>query len=188
MTDASQWALSERIVFVDAALVVSSNPSDTRIPQPIIEGLIIPTLEEWMSESPQTSAPHRWLGLVTHDVRSLETALALDSQDQIACEALIRFVIESVQYAVHELPSGYLGDLEKDWDALQQALSQTSALSDELQRQHFATEINSLIELVESYREYASSDAAESFSEWTQSNSRAVRYPPTYDDQSGPTG
>ena len=175
VTEAAQWVLSERIVFVDAALFSPASWDGMRIPQPMVDKLIMPTLNEWMAESPEACAPRRWFGMLTHDVRPLEEALALDPTDQVALHAVTEILIDSVEYAVHELPCGYLGDPDEDYEVLRRAEPYVSALEDPKQRESRMEALHSLKNTVESYLDFVRSGTVESFEEWVQRDNPAVR-------------
>lgn len=100
------------------------------IPYPLQRRLVEPTLLEWTINEPDCSEPHRWLG----GYEDLNKALELDPKDEIAIRRLLRIILGGVDYIVHELPQGYLGDPVKDLAALDRAKHLTESLTDTAER------------------------------------------------------
>ncbi|UWZ84761.1 hypothetical protein [Occallatibacter riparius] len=110
------------------------------IPHPLQRRLIEPTLLEWTLADPASAEPHRWLG--TRD--DLEKAVAVDPLDQIAIRRLLRIILGGVDYAVHELPTGYLGNPDQDLIALERSEKLINRLIDPAEKQALLAEVEEL--------------------------------------------
>jgi hypothetical protein len=115
----------ERAAFVDRRAFVSwllhhvdgTRAAESLVPHPLRQRVVQPTLAEWLTAEPRCSEPHRWLGGYEH----LNEAIQLDPEDEIARRKFVSLVIEQTENAAHELPSGYLGDVEEDLGRLREA-------------------------------------------------------------------
>ena len=147
--DTESEPFPERRSFVSWLLSKTYNRrgQELLVPHPLKLRIVEPTLLEWTIEEPECSEPHRWLGGVEH----LQTALALDSEDQIARRKLILTTLSWVSFATHELPSGYLGSPPEDLLALAEAEALVSNSPNKEDRELFAKEIADQKALIESY-------------------------------------
>jgi hypothetical protein len=118
----------------------SSTAAGSLVPYPLRKRLIDPTLAEWLEVEPLSSEPHRWLGGYDH----LGRALVLDPTDEIARVRFVSCVVSDVDYAAHELPQGYLGDLHKDLTFLMEAEIAALGLSSSADRLGAIAEIRAL--------------------------------------------
>ena len=148
---ARTWPLAERCKVVDELMHASLSVGAMLRPQPLVDGLILPTLREWSTTSPGEAAPHRWVGVITHNGDPLAEAVRLDPDEQIARRWLIDFVTDDVEYAVHELPCGYLGEPAADLVALDEAEGLAAGLTDPVYQEHYVAEIQALRERVRSW-------------------------------------
>ncbi|MFU8807234.1 MAG: hypothetical protein ACNA8W_25720 [Bradymonadaceae bacterium] len=128
------WPLDKKVEFVDwlLTLVLDHHFRDsTRVflPHPLVEGFIRPTLEDWTKAMPEDGMPHRWKGLYFHDINALRRAVELSPDDRLARISLIYRHVGFVDYAIHHLPHGYIGDAEEDL----QLLAETYALFEGLE-------------------------------------------------------
>lgn len=117
------------------------------IPYPLQRRIIEPTLLEWTLVEPACPEPHRWLG----GYDDLNRAIELDPKDQIAIRRLLRIILGAVDYNVHELPAGYLGDPIKDIDALDRAEGLIGSLAKSDERQLFLADSAELRSAILSY-------------------------------------
>ncbi len=104
------------------------------IPHPLQTRIIEPTLWEWVEVDPLCSEPLRWLG----GYENLTKAIELDPSDEIARRKLIIVMLSRVGYAIHELPSGYLGNPSDDLETLTRAEMLLSDLSNPEERAKLA--------------------------------------------------
>lgn len=106
-------------------------------PHPLRTRVIAPTLSEWIEAEPENAEPHRWIGGQDHWRRAIE----LDPDDQIARRKLVASILNGVDYATHEMPTGYLGSPLDDWQALAEAEVLLKGLANENIRQALLSEL-----------------------------------------------
>jgi hypothetical protein len=117
------------------------------IPQPLKIRVVEPTLAEWTIVEPTCAEPHRWIGGYEH----LQLAIELDPADQIALRAFVIFILRQVDYATHELPSGYLGSPWKDLENLDRIEVLLLQISNESDRAAYAVEVAEQNALIQEY-------------------------------------
>lgn len=79
---------------------------DSFVPHPLRSKIVEPTLREWIDLEPSDAEPHCWLGTID----SVRRAVALDPQSEVACSLFIHKIVDAIEFATYELPTGYLGD------------------------------------------------------------------------------
>jgi hypothetical protein len=84
------------------------------IPHPLQAEFIKPVIRDWLESDPDAAEPRRWTG----DLEDLKRAVELDSFCDYTRWRLIMRILGHVGFSTHELPSGYLGDVEVDEDLL----------------------------------------------------------------------
>ena len=84
------------------------------IPHPLQTKFIGPVLRNWIESDPDAAEPRRW----THDLEDLKRAVELDPSCDHTRWRLIMRILRHVAFSTHELPQGYLGDVETDEDLL----------------------------------------------------------------------
>lgn len=97
------------------------------VPHPLHVRVVEPTLLEWTVAEARCSEPHMWLG----GYDRLRQAIELDPNNQLARRKLIIAVLSRVCFDTHELPHGYLGEVEKDLAGLKEAEELLKGLSSE---------------------------------------------------------
>lgn len=170
--EAVRWPLAKKQGFIDLVMSMHAKEADMVTPKPLVEGLLLPGLQQWMADAPRDAVPRRWLGILLQRADLLEEALKLDSQDQIARRVLIDYITTDADYAVHELPCGYLGNPSEDFAALDRASELAAGMGDSVSRDYYTADIASTRELIVSYKAYRDSGTSESFGEWAARNGR----------------
>ena len=119
------WSFPERLGFVRWLLGRSRQFSDSTVvlPQPIREVLVVPTVREWATASPELADPFLWLGLLRCDdpALHLERALQLDPSCDLARKTLVEWIPADIEYNQHELPQLYIHDPRDDLKGLERA-------------------------------------------------------------------
>ncbi len=96
------------------------------LPEPLSRRFIAPTIEAWKSAEPSNPEPYRWTGALDDLVRAVE----LDPSCDHTRRRLILRILGFVGYSTHELPAGYLGIVEDDYDLLRVAQREAGLLRD----------------------------------------------------------
>jgi len=119
------WSFNERFLFSRWLLECTLNPHNRALamPQPLRVRLVVPTVKEWSSHSPENAEAHLWLGLLGCDnpAEHLAQALELDPSCYRARWTLVRWLISDVEYNQHHLPAFYIHDPRADLQALDRA-------------------------------------------------------------------
>lgn len=135
----SNWSFAEKKEFV-SWLYHYAYPKqflNQLLPHPLRLKLLEPTLAEWICREPENSEPHRWIGGIEH----LNEAVGLNPVDEIAYQLLANTILGHVDYSIHELPYGYIGNPEEDLSLLRDAESAINKISDAEKRSEYQDEI-----------------------------------------------
>ena len=178
LDEARGWPWDKRTRFVDWVLTFQrGHPAAHELmSEPLMSGLVLPTLEEWCAREPGNPVAWRWRGSFSQDEPSeaaLLRAIELDPREQIARELLIDRRLWRLDYCVHELPQGFLGNAE---EALTD-LSEVERLVEGLDPSHgprpeYAKELLEYRELIQSYLDFKRSGSPFQFAQWADANGR----------------
>lgn len=108
LSNAQQWSTDEKRRFV--VWLASLEGEGDFIPYPLATRLYQPTLREWHSASPTDPEPLILMG----NVESRWAAWELAPADPRVCVAFVERVVPFLEYSAHELPLGWVGDLDYD--------------------------------------------------------------------------
>lgn len=84
------------------------------MPHPLKTGFVEPVIKDWIKNDPGAVEPLRWTGELDDLIRAVE----LDPACDYTRRRLIMRILSDVSFSTHELPAGYLGDVEADEDLL----------------------------------------------------------------------
>jgi hypothetical protein len=96
------------------------------LPEPLHRRFIHPIVEDWKRTEPGNPEPLRWTGNLDDLVRAVE----LDPSCDQTRRRLILRILGFVGISTHELPAGYLGNVENDYDLLRIAKREAQLLHD----------------------------------------------------------
>lgn len=144
--EASRWRLDERLSLV-RWLEANDDRSSGVMPFPLIRNLLAPTISEWLEAEPQDADASCFYAIYVAGSDSklvpadfLNKALKIDPNHQKALNTKLKWLIDYVYYAQHELPALYLGSPESDLEALREAIPLAERLLDnELRENRLAT-------------------------------------------------
>lgn len=166
-------SFSERKEFV--SWLLADSPDTQALPHPLKTRVVLPLLEEWITREPTNSTPHFWFGTIPH----LWEAYRLDSSNVAIARALITKVLHAIQYEMHELPYGFVGDdpdgCIADLLRLHHILSFLPA-SPDISR--IGQEIGDRIEVMSNFLAYlrdSDRDASDRFADWCTRTGRRGR-------------
>ena len=144
-------------------------------PQPLSDKLIKPTLEIWCEIEKNDNNPFRWYGKYYGSEYHLFKAIEINKEDDIARQILLRRWTNNINYSVHHLPEGYLGDPFEDLKLGDKIKEQISQLSTSKNRENWSREIEHELELVKNYVDWKISKHHD-FSSWGKENNRQTSY------------
>ena len=96
------------------------------LPEPLMRRFIAPVIAEWKSTEPGNPEPLRWTGVLDDLIRAVE----IDPSCAHTRRRLVLRILGFVGYSTHELPVGYLGVVEDDYDLLVVAMREAQLLQD----------------------------------------------------------
>jgi hypothetical protein len=140
---------AERRRFV-SWLLTRLDDSDARqqlLPHPLYQRIVLPTLSEWTQTEAGCPEPHVWLGRY----EDLKRALELNPHYEVAQQKLIKWILNHVAMATHELPVGYLGDPVQDLAYLAEADALLRESSDSESGSRFSSALGELRTRVETH-------------------------------------
>jgi hypothetical protein len=97
------------------------------IPHALEAKFIVPVIHEWIESEPDAAEPLRWTG----ELKDLKRAVELDPTCDHTRWRLVMCILGHVGFSTHELPQGYLGDVETDEDLLILAGREAQKLTDD---------------------------------------------------------
>jgi len=157
------------------------------LPEPLLQRVLLPTLEEWRSATPVQSSPWRWSGVVlsatgyqgmraglyapNSDAQEFLTrAIEIDPGDQIALLRLVECRIGFLDFQAHHLPDGYLGDPEADLQLAADATSLCQRIQNNAARDRLLQELAGARELILDWGE--SQRSGKDFRTWCREHNR----------------
>ena len=145
--------------------------------QPLLVRFILPTLDEWTREVPDSQIAVRWLGILRRDPLLLERALVLAPGDVDVRRRLANWFLSHVDHATHHLvESRLLGELAATRQSLGDARRLVDTAPDSSLLADVAEEIAHYDALLRDW-ELFSRDPEASFPEWCVKRGRPYRWP-----------
>ena len=174
LTQAQTWSFDRQRAFVAwlCDQVYRANDADSRVmPTPLAQQLVLPTLHAWTEQEPHDPVPHRWLGILFYEEKHLERALELDPDDQPARLCLVNRIVNGLEYSVHHVPEGYIGDPDADLEEAKAARQHLAYIVDERVRQALLHELDEVQHLIEDWIAFEQ-DGGGNFCEWCKQHGR----------------
>lgn len=178
LTPAEQWTLDQCIAFVGFLFpfIETVEAADYGpLPQPLSECLVKPTLLAWCARGPQDARPYRWYGSYYRDRDYLLRALELDPADDTARETLLGWWLYSTYYAVHELPTGLLGNSDDVLALGDLVREHIGRLTSPEKRAYWTAELEADLELVHNYAAWRASGHSD-LVQWGSEQGKRVAY------------
>ena len=170
ISEGQKWPDEKKFCFVSWIYSVGYGKSfiNDLIPHQLYDRFIKPVLNHWNQKEPSNSEPLRLMN--TFD--SLRQALVVNPDDDIAAEYFIKKSIARLDNSTHELPyHGYLGDLGEELNLLNECL-QIVDRSKSARVVGFKDKLQSLVNLLNSWKDFKEVKISESFRDWAIRNKR----------------
>lgn len=160
---------------------------------PLVNGLIVPVLEEWRALEPVHPVPLREIALLRRDVGLLKESLRVNPQDNQVRATLAGVLIACVEQATHHLSeSRFLGDESEASSTLAEAIDLLGSASEPDSVRDVYEEAMHLSALLADWTEFRR-DPVGTFPDWCRQRGRKyswwhiVYYDDTRPDGSAPS-
>ena len=176
---ASRWKSSDARRICQAVLELHARTPKAHqfLTQPLSARFVLPVLEAWVADEPDSQTALRWLGILRRDSGLLQRALALSPEDVPVRRRLADRHLSEVDHATHHLgESQLLGSLEATRESLAKARAILDEAPDSAPMADLAREISefeSMLDDWESYREMPEG----TFPEWCARRDRPYSWP-----------
>lgn len=163
------WPEHQRRAFVEWLMALREQLPEVHhlLPNPLLSSVVVPILEAWKAESPKTSVPCRWLGVLTQDADVLREAIAADPGDDISRKHLVGLLLRSVDHATHHLVENhFIGPVTDALFSLKLIDEQLRFIRDPQVRETLQHSADSLRRLVDDWQEYLREQPLETFPVW----------------------
>lgn len=154
LAKAESWTFDQKVEFTSFLFPFFETVESADygpFPQPLSERLVKPILEQWCAREQTDARPFRWYGRYYRDRTYLLRALELDPTDDTARETLLGWWLHSLYYAVHELPTGYIGNPTDDLALGDLVREHIYQLTSPEKQAYWTDELESDLELVRNY-------------------------------------
>lgn len=118
------------------------------LPDPLMRKFIVPTIDQWKKDEPNNPEPLRWTGILNDLIRAVEIDPSCDQTRQ----RLISKILGFVGYWTHELPVGYLGTIDEDYELLKIARREANLLREQELRDRCLQAIDREKDEIDRYR------------------------------------
>ena len=123
-------------------------PGHRLLPYPLEKQFLIPVIEEWKIAEPSNAEPFRWTGTLEDLIHAVE----LDPSCDETRRRLILRILGFIGFSTHELPAGYLGVVEDDYDLLRVAQREADRMQDSALREKYSALIADEKREIDEYR------------------------------------
>lgn len=188
VTTAQTWNFDERWGFAEALLShLQSRPLlRLALPEPLVKGILRPTLKEALTRFLTDPRPAYWLGhegIFAWEAEAgdhqqlawMREALRRDTDFQPARDLFVSLLLYSIFWGQHELPAGYLGQPSEDIQALQEGREVLSKLDFSTRRQQLTQDLEDAEKTARQYLRFQKSGAA-FYRFWCDENGLPYRY------------
>lgn len=126
----------------------------------------------WAEKDFRDGRPFRWLAKFFHKFEYLDKALDINPQDDKARIFLINSLISEIWDSTHHLPDFYIGEPDENLQKGRLAKQHIEKLTDNKQRDYWKQELETELELVESYVNWKNSGNTIDFQNWAKQNQK----------------
>ena len=175
---ANGWSFEQKMEFVKFLLPLFETVKEAdygAFPQPLHEGLVKSTLEQWCEQETEDERPFRWYGTYYRSENHLLKALQLNPKDDTSRQRLLSWWTYNIYYSIHHLPEGYIGEPNDDLELAQKAYSQIDQLTDLNLKDKWRKELEENLEFVRNYIDWEKSGHS-NFEQWGKENKKKVNY------------
>ncbi|HUC83438.1 MAG TPA: hypothetical protein VMR70_21175 [Flavisolibacter sp.] len=175
---AQKWTGEQRIEFVKFLFPFFETVEEADygpFPQPLSEKLVKPTLEDWCKKENSNEQPFRWYGTYYRSEEHLFKALAINPNDDLARQRLLTRWMNTIDFAIHHLPEGYIGNPKDDLDLAEKIQHHINQLTDAALIREWTNQLKEYVEIIRNYIEWEQSGHS-SFEQWGRENNKKVTY------------
>lgn len=181
LKEANEWSDEEKRNFIiDIFSVIETNSDGEWILSKPLKIFSAKVLHKCIEECKTDSRPYKWLGMfMRFEIKEnpcefLKKAIELGGEsDQTAIKKLLGIYINGLDYATHELPFGYLGDLENDIKEFDEINKILNMLKDEELRLEFNEDIKYLQDLILDWSQFLKLNLKD-FESWRKDQGKTI--------------
>jgi len=179
LNEANKWSESEKRNFViDIFQAIEVNNDDEWILSHPLKEFSIKVLRQWIEECKIDPRPYKWLGMFMRfeieesSCELLKKAIELGGEsEQAAIKKLLGIYLNGLDFATHELPAGYLGDIQDDIKEFDEIYKLLNMLKSEGLRLVLCEDFKYLQELILDWNQFLKGNLKD-FESWRESQGK----------------
>jgi hypothetical protein len=180
--------LAERATRLTYAVDGRIHTAGILLPQPVVDGVVRPTLREWREREPGSALPYLWSALLHHSApgdegenqeQLLRQALAADPKCERARVLLVGILTGYVEFQQHHLPETYLGDPAAGLRTLEEARELLRDAGSDAGCQAMERRLTLLEQLTRDWVQFREQGGG-NFAEWCASRGKTYRWNRAY--------
>ncbi len=154
--------------------------ADFRIlPVELQREVLLPTLRNWIADSPDDPSPYRWLGIYlsselldpNESLRSLESAIIRDPSPLLPRLVLARRLMDQAWIGARTLPESYSGDLAVGIESLELAHAYIHQFKDAAIREPMRSDASHYMSILVDFEEFLEEGVGD-FAAWCRERDR----------------
>jgi len=145
------------------------------LPHQLKESVVKQTLLKWCDDQTIDSRPFRWYGRVFKSETHLSRAVEIDPLDDVARTVLLNWMIDQIDYSLHHMPEGYIGDPVEDLAYATQLQGLIEVVQDVAEREAWQGELDFSVELINNYLDWRKSGHP-NLEAWGAENNKRVGF------------
>lgn len=181
LKEANEWSDEEKRNFIiDIFCIIETNSDGEWILSKPLKVFSVKVLHKWIEGCKTDSRPFKWLGMFMrfeikeNSCEFLKKAIELGGEsEQTAIKKLLGIYINGLDYATHELPFGYLGNLEDDIKEFDEMTKILNMLKDEELKSEFNEDIKYLQDLILDWSYFLKLNLKD-FESWRKSQGKTI--------------
>ncbi|MDR0194466.1 MAG: hypothetical protein LBI73_05030 [Myroides sp.] len=176
LVEVRQWTYEQKKSFVICLMQFCETVPDADygpLPTPLVQQVVVPTLETWCESELEDSTPFRWLGIYFYHLEYLYKALEVDATDDRARGRIVSDSIGHIEFSTHHLPDYFIGEPNEVVDKAKEVYIHITKFIDDTRREYWRKELEKALLLVHNYIAWIESGHT-NLVEWGKENNTIV--------------